>query len=153
MAVLGVLISNRSFFPAHLVKTAREELLSALEKWGHEVITLSPEDTQVVGVTSLKHKVRQTFPRQYGQAGRHHCLLPNFGGKQASLMLFNGADATFPFSRPTLMAELGEPPRRLLWEAECLQQPGQYVKYSLTKRIRVRWIASSHDIDLSVSVR
>ena len=45
MATFGVLISNRSFFPDHLVLTAREKLLSSLKAWGHEVITLSTEDT------------------------------------------------------------------------------------------------------------
>ena len=33
MATFGLLISNRSFFPDHLVKTARKEILEALNKW------------------------------------------------------------------------------------------------------------------------
>ena len=39
MATFGVLISNRSFFPDHLVLTARKQLLSCLESLGHEAIT------------------------------------------------------------------------------------------------------------------
>ena len=45
MATFGVIISNRSFFPDHLVLTAREKLLQSMEKWGHKVIILSTEDT------------------------------------------------------------------------------------------------------------
>ena len=45
MATFGVIISNRSFFPDHLVLTAREKLLQSMEKWGHKVIILSTEGT------------------------------------------------------------------------------------------------------------
>ncbi|MBQ4089586.1 MAG: fucose isomerase, partial [Clostridia bacterium] len=45
MATFGIIISNRSFFPDHLVLTARGKLMAAMEKWGHEVIALSTEDT------------------------------------------------------------------------------------------------------------
>ena len=45
MAHFGVLISNRSFFPDHLVITAREKLLASLTAWGHTYVTLSTEDT------------------------------------------------------------------------------------------------------------
>lgn len=45
MSTFGVLISNRSFFPDHLVLTAREKLLRCLDDMGHRVITLSTEDT------------------------------------------------------------------------------------------------------------
>ena len=47
MAKFGVIISNRSFFPDHLVKTAREKLLQSLTAWGHTAITLSPEETKL----------------------------------------------------------------------------------------------------------
>ena len=45
MSTFGVIISNRSFFPDHLARTAREKLMAAMEQWGHQVIALSPEDT------------------------------------------------------------------------------------------------------------
>ncbi|MCL2866313.1 MAG: fucose isomerase [Clostridia bacterium] len=47
MATFGVIVSNRTFFPAHLVRTARTELLRKLGEWGHTVITLSDEDTSM----------------------------------------------------------------------------------------------------------
>ena len=45
MATFGVVISNRSFFPDHLVITAREKLLKSLTEWGHSIVTLSTDDT------------------------------------------------------------------------------------------------------------
>ena len=36
MATFGVIVTNRSFFPDHLVLTAREKLLQSLEAWGHK---------------------------------------------------------------------------------------------------------------------
>ena len=45
MATFGVIVSNRSFFPDHLVAAAREKLLACMKEWGHDVITLSTEDT------------------------------------------------------------------------------------------------------------
>ena len=45
MATFGVIITNRSFFPDHLVLEAREILLKQLAAWGHTVITLTPDDT------------------------------------------------------------------------------------------------------------
>jgi L-fucose isomerase-like protein len=47
MSTFGVLISNRSFFPDHLVLTAREQLLRKLAEWGHEAIILSLDDTHM----------------------------------------------------------------------------------------------------------
>ena len=37
----GVIISNRSFFPDHLVLTARKKLLASLEAWGYNAVILS----------------------------------------------------------------------------------------------------------------
>ena len=45
MATFGVVISNRSFFPDHLVITAREKLLKSLTECGHSIVTLSTDDT------------------------------------------------------------------------------------------------------------
>ncbi len=34
MSTFGVIISNRSFFPDHLVRTAREKLMAAMDAHG-----------------------------------------------------------------------------------------------------------------------
>lgn len=81
MATFGVLISNRSFFPDHLVLTAREKLLSALTKWGHEYVTLSTEDT-FMGQTMTHEEAKkcaQLFERHRNRMDGIIICLPNFG--------------------------------------------------------------------------
>ena len=81
MATFGVLISNRSFFPDHLVLTAREKLLKSLDAWGHRAITLSPEDT-FMGETMTYEEAKKCAElfRSHGEEidGIIVCL-PNFG--------------------------------------------------------------------------
>lgn len=81
MATFGVLISNRSFFPDHLVLTARKQLLASLEKWGHRVITLSTEDT-FMGETMTYDEAKKCaalFKTRADDIDGVIISLPNFG--------------------------------------------------------------------------
>jgi len=81
MATFGVLISNRSFFPDHLVLTAREKLLKSLEKWGHKAITLSTEDT-FMGETMSYDEAKKCAKLFYDHGDEIEGIiicLPNFG--------------------------------------------------------------------------
>lgn len=81
MATFGMIITNRSFFPDHLVGTAREKLLSSLAAWGHEVVTLSPEDT-FMGQTMTHaeaQKCAKLFHRNAERIDGIIVCLPNFG--------------------------------------------------------------------------
>lgn len=81
MATFGVLISNRSFFPDHLVLTTREKLLTSLEKWGHKVITLSTEDT-FMGETMTYDEAKKCaalFKAHEDELDGVIISLPNFG--------------------------------------------------------------------------
>jgi len=40
---LGVIIGNRGFFPDHLAKSGREEMIAALKRAGIEAVVLGPE--------------------------------------------------------------------------------------------------------------
>ena len=42
----GLIVGNRGFFPDHLAKSGREEMIAVLEKAGHSVAALTPEDTK-----------------------------------------------------------------------------------------------------------
>ena len=42
----GVVVGNRGFFPGHLAKSGREELLAVLEAAGAKAIVLSPEESR-----------------------------------------------------------------------------------------------------------
>lgn len=81
MAVFGVLISNRSFFPAHLVQSTREKLLASLLEWGHEVVTLSPEDTHMGQTMSYEEaqKCAKLFRDNMDRLDGIIISLPNFG--------------------------------------------------------------------------
>ena len=81
MAVFGVIISNRSFFPDHLVLTAREKLLAKLTEWGHQYITLSPEDTYMGQTMTYEEamKCAELFRRHQDEIDGILVCLPNFG--------------------------------------------------------------------------
>lgn len=81
MSTFGVIISNRSFFPDHLVRTAREKLMSAMEQWGHQVIALSPEDT-CLGQTMTYEEAKKCaalFRAHSDEIEGIIVCLPNFG--------------------------------------------------------------------------
>jgi L-fucose isomerase-like protein len=42
----GVIVGNRGFFPDHLAKSGREEIVSTLENAGMAVVALGPEDSK-----------------------------------------------------------------------------------------------------------
>ena len=81
MATFGIIISNRSFFPDHLVRTAREKLLAALDAWGHQYVTLSPEDTCMGQTMTYEEAVRcaELFRRHADEIDGIIVCLPNFG--------------------------------------------------------------------------
>jgi L-fucose isomerase-like protein len=81
MATFGVLISNRSFFPDHLVLTARAQLLASLEAWGHRVITLSTEDTHMGETMTYDEAVKcaALFRAHSEEIDGVIIALPNFG--------------------------------------------------------------------------
>ena len=81
MANFGVLISNRSFFPDHLVITAREKLLASLTAWGHTYVTLSTEDT-IMGETMTYDEAKKCaalFKAHADEIDGVIISLPNFG--------------------------------------------------------------------------
>ena len=81
MSTFGVIISNRSFFPDHLVRTAREKLMAAMEQWGHQVIALSPEDT-CLGQTMTYEEAKKCaalFRAHSAEIEGVMVCLPNFG--------------------------------------------------------------------------
>jgi len=43
---MGVIVGNRGFFPDHLAKSGREEILAVLAKSGMNAVALSIEDSK-----------------------------------------------------------------------------------------------------------
>ena len=46
MTTFGLIVGNRGFFPDHLAKSGREEMLRVLGKAGVDVVTLRPEESK-----------------------------------------------------------------------------------------------------------
>ncbi len=81
MATFGVIVSNRSFFPDHLVLTTRKKLLECLEAWGHSYITLSPDDTFMGETMTYDEalKCAELFRKHASEIDGIIVCLPNFG--------------------------------------------------------------------------
>ena len=48
---MGVIVGNRGFFPDHLAKSGREEMMQALQKAGIDVVVLGPEQSVLLHAT------------------------------------------------------------------------------------------------------
>ena len=42
----GMIVGNRGFFPDHLAKSGREEMIAAIKKAGHHVVAVGTEETK-----------------------------------------------------------------------------------------------------------
>ena len=77
----GVIVGNRGFFPDHLAKTGREEIISVLEAAGASVIVLGPEESKYGAVetyTEAQH-CAELFKKHAEEIDGIILTLPNFG--------------------------------------------------------------------------
>jgi len=82
---IGVVVGNRSFFPDHLCKKGRDEILKFLKKKGLEVIALSEKDTKF-GTVETWHdakKCAELFKKNRERISGIIVTLPNFGDERA----------------------------------------------------------------------
>ncbi len=77
----GVIISNRSFFPDHLVVKGREAILAKLKKMGFEAVILSEQDTPLGAVVTMDDakKCASLFRKNRERIDGIIVTLPNFG--------------------------------------------------------------------------
>jgi L-fucose isomerase-like protein len=82
---LGVIIGNRGFFPDHLAKSGREEMIAVLERAGLRVVAPSPEDTKFGAVETREesHRCAELFKRHRDEIAGVIVSLPNFGEERA----------------------------------------------------------------------
>src|ERR1700691_4894965 len=80
----GLLVGNRGFFPAHLVKSGREEMIARLQSLGHEVICPTPEQTKFGAVESRADAkaCAALFSAHRGGIDGVIVTLPNFGDEK-----------------------------------------------------------------------
>src|ERR1700739_4253453 len=83
--VFGVIVGNRGFFPDHLAKTGREEILRVLEAADIEVVALTPEESKYGAVETREESRRcaELFKRNRERIDGIIVTLPNFGEERA----------------------------------------------------------------------
>jgi L-fucose isomerase-like protein len=95
---MGVIVGNRGFFPDHLAKTGREEMIQALQRAGIDAVVLGPEQS--------KHGAVETYEEARRCAGLFKSnadlldgiivTLPNFGDERAIADTLRLSDLKLP---------------------------------------------------------
>ncbi len=82
---MGLIIGNRGFFPDHLAKTGREEMMRALAGAGMECVVLGPEESKYGAVETHEEAKRcaALFQKHRDQIDGVIVSLPNFGDERA----------------------------------------------------------------------
>jgi len=83
--LFGLITGNRGFFPDHLAKSGREEMIATLERAGHSVVCPTPEQTKY-GAVETREEARRCaalFREQGEKLDGIIVTLPNFGDEKA----------------------------------------------------------------------
>jgi len=80
----GVIVGNRGFFPDHLAKSGRKNILDALKKNGFNLVTLSMQDTKYGAVETFADakKCAALFAKNAENIDGIIVTLPNFGDER-----------------------------------------------------------------------
>jgi L-fucose isomerase-like protein len=81
----GLITGNRGFFPAHLAKSGREEMIATLKAAGYDVVCPTPEETRYGAVESREDakKCAEIFRANREKIDGVVVTLPNFGDEKA----------------------------------------------------------------------
>jgi L-fucose isomerase-like protein len=98
MTTFGLIVGNRGFFPDHLAKSGREEMLRVLGKAGVDVVTLSPEESKYGAVETREESRRcaELFKKNRERIDGVIVTLPNFGEERAIADTLRLADLRVP---------------------------------------------------------
>lgn len=94
----GIIVGNRGFFPDHLAKSGREEMINAITAAGHTAICLTPEQSKFGAVESRAEAracadlFRNATPKLDGVI----VTLPNFGDERAVAETIRMANLNIP---------------------------------------------------------
>src|ERR1022692_1630688 len=94
----GLIVGNRGFFPGHLAQSGRTEMIAAIEKAGHDVVAVGPEETTHGAVESLAEASRlaELFRKHSDKIDGIVITLPNFGDERAIANTLRAANLTVP---------------------------------------------------------
>src|SRR6204780_275151 len=95
---MGVIVGNRGFFPDHLAKEGREEIVKALTNAGIEPVVLSPEESKFGAVETRveSRKCADLFRANRDRIDGVIVTLPNFGEERAIADTLRLADLNVP---------------------------------------------------------
>src|SRR5579864_9692066 len=95
---MGLIVGNRGFFPDHLAKTGREEMLGALKSAGFTAVALTPEESKHGAVESREEARRcaDLFKKNRERIDGVIVTLPNFGEERAIADTLRLADLRVP---------------------------------------------------------
>ena len=81
----GLVVGNRGFFPGHLAQSGRTEMIAAIEKAGHSVVAVGPEETRHGAVESRAEAaaLADVFRKHAAHIDGIVVTLPNFGDERA----------------------------------------------------------------------
>ena len=81
----GVIVGNRGFFPDHLARSGREEVIGVLTAAGHQVVCPTPEQTKYGAVETRAEAARCAEMFRSGAKPLDGIIvtLPNFGDERA----------------------------------------------------------------------
>jgi L-fucose isomerase-like protein len=82
---MGIIVGNRGFFPDHLAKSGREEIICALKNAGMDVVALTPEESKYGAVETREESKRcaELFKKNEHRIDGIIVTLPNFGEERA----------------------------------------------------------------------
>jgi L-fucose isomerase-like protein len=81
----GIITGNRGFFPDHLARTGRTEMIAAVEAAGHRAICVTPEEPKYGTVETRAEAARcaDLFKKHAAEIAGVIVTLPNFGDERA----------------------------------------------------------------------
>ena len=152
----GLIVGNRGFFPGHLAKSGREEMMRALETAGCRVVVLGTEDTKFGAVETREdaRKCAALFEEHRKAIDGVVVTLPNFGDERAVVETLRLARLDVPVlvhATPDAPGQMGISHRRdsFCGKMSVCNNLTQYgIPYSLTTRHTVAPESDSFRQDL-----
>jgi L-fucose isomerase-like protein len=94
----GLIVGSRGFFPGHLARSGREQMIAVLEAAGYEVICPTPDETTHGAVQSREDakKCANKFRAAADRISGVIVALPNFGEEKAIADVLRMADLRVP---------------------------------------------------------
>jgi L-fucose isomerase-like protein len=98
LMTMGIIVGNRGFFPDHLAKTGREEMIEALKKSCINPVVLGTEDTKYGAVETREdaRKCAQLFRAHRDKIDGVIVTLPNFGDERGVADTFRLSELDVP---------------------------------------------------------